>query len=209
MQYFQTLPLITQTDPYGNSITTNNIITRAYFLPSLLNNLLLFYTYDLRPGDTPENIAYKYYSDIYSYWVVLYSNNIIDPQAQWPLDDQQFILYLNDKYASAANGVSNVLPYITSSVHHYEQYITTTNSNDNQGQTITIQIDGPTYNSFVNYSTTSSFSDGSTVTKTVSVAAISIFDYENNLNESKRNIKIMNKNYYPSVQSQFQNLMRT
>ena len=56
--------------------------------------------------------------------------------------------------------------------------------------------------------TTATFNDGSTVTKSMSVGAISIYDYENKLNESKRNIKVMNSNYVPSAEKQLQNLMR-
>ena len=209
MNYFKTLPLITQTDPYGNKTTVNNLLSRAYFVPSLLNNIMSYYTYDVRDNDTPEIISYKYYNDIYSYWVVLYSNNITDPTGDWVKTSEQFILYLNDKYSTAANGVANVLPYTTSTVHHYEQYITTQNSYDNVGQTITIQIDSDTYNSFVDSSTTATLSDGTSVTKSMSASAISIYNYELEQNEKKRNIKIMNKNYLPSVQSQFEVLMRS
>ena len=207
MRYFGTLPLINQTDPYGNNITVNNILTRAYLLPSLQNNLMMFYTYDLKEVDTPENISYRYYNDVYRYWIVMYSNGIFDTQSNWPLNNQQFLLYLNDKYATAANGVANVLSYTTSTVHHYEQYITTTNSSDNQGQTITIQIDGDTYNTFVQSSTTSTFGNGISVTKKISANAISIYEYENNLNESKRKIKIMNNNYVAATEKQFKSLM--
>lgn len=208
MKYFSSLPLITQTDPYGNSITVNNILTRAYLLPSLQKNLMLFYTYDITEIDTPENMSYRYYNDTYRYWILLYSNGIMDPLAEWPLTNQQFLIYLKDKYAEAANGAANVLSYTTATIHHYEQYVTTTNSYDNQGQTITIEIDGPTYNTFVGHTSTSTFPDsGITVTKKVSAAAISIYDYEISLNESKRNIKIMRDLYVPQMETQFKSLM--
>lgn len=218
MRYFQTLPLINQIDPYGNQITVNNIISRAYLLPSLQNNLMLFYTYDVKDGDTPENMTYSYYGDVYRYWILMYSNGIIDPYSQWPLTNDQFTIYLLDKYKqSAANSAnvtvanvtsSQILSYTSSTVHHYEQYITTINSIDNQGQTITIQISGNTYNSFVGYTTTSTFNDGSTVTKSVSVGAISIYNYELGVNESKRNIRVMNTNYVTGTEQQLQSLMR-
>ena len=218
MRYFQTLPLINQIDPYGNQITVNNIISRAYLLPSLQNNLMLFYTYDVKDGDTPENMTYRYYGDVYRYWILMYSNGIIDPYSQWPLTNDQFTIYLLDKYKqSAANSAnvtvanvtsSQILSYTSSTVHHYEQYITTINSIDNQGQTITIQISGNTYNSFVGYTTTSTFNDGSTVTKSVSVGAISIYNYELGVNESKRNIRVMNTNYVTGTEQQLQSLMR-
>lgn len=217
MKYFQTLPLITQTDPYGNSITVNNIMSRAYLLPSLQKNLMLFYTYDINEIDTPEIMSFRYYSDCYRYWLLFYSNGIIDPNSEWPLTENQLTLYLTDKYKSdAANSLnisSNVVTssqtfsYVTATTHHYEKYITTTNSIDNVGQTITIEIDGTTYNSFVSSTTTANFPDGTTVTKSVSANAISIFVYENKLNESKRTIQIMKDTYVPATETQFKTLM--
>lgn len=218
MKYFRTLPLINQQDPNGNNITVNNILSRAYLLPSLQKNLMLFYAYDITEIDTPENMSYRYYNDPYRYWIMFYSNGIIDPYAQWPLTNQQFNIYLNDKYsgivANTLNIASNVVTssqtfsYITSTVHHYEEYITTTNSTDNQGQTITIQIDENTYNSILPGVVTSTFGDGTSVTKEISVAAISIYDYENKLNESKRKIQIMKDDFVPQMENQLKSLMR-
>ena len=65
MKYFNTLPYVTQKDINGNDILVNNLVTRAYFLPSLLKNVTVFYDYDIREEDTAENIAYKYYNDPY------------------------------------------------------------------------------------------------------------------------------------------------
>lgn len=217
MKYFQSLPLVTQTDPYGNSIVVNNILSRAYLIPSLQNNLMLFYTYDLKEIDSPENIAYRYFNDPYRFWILFYSNGIIDPYSQWPLTNQQFDVYMFDKYKNdtansfniSANTVTQqqVLSYVLSTTHHYEQYITTTNPVNNQGQKITIQIDQDSYNTIVESSTTISFPDGSLATKDISKQKISIFDYENKLNESKRNIKLMNKNYVPQTETQLKTLM--
>ena len=51
MKYFDTLPRIVQTDINGNQILVNNILTRAYVLPKLANNINLFYKYDIKEGD--------------------------------------------------------------------------------------------------------------------------------------------------------------
>ena len=218
MKYFKTLPLINQKDPSGNSIIVNNILTRAYLLPSLQKNLMLFYTYNITEIDTPENMSYRYYNDPYRYWILFYSNGIMDPYAEWPLTNQQFTIYLNDKYSGAAanslNIASNVVTssqtfsYITSTVHHYEQYITTKNSIDNQGQTITIQIDKDTYNSISPETDTATFNDGTTVTREISASAISIYQYEDKLNESKRTIQIMQDTFVPQMENQLKSLMR-
>ena len=175
-------------------------------MPSLLNNLMLFYTYDVHETDTPENIAYKYYNDIYSYWIVLYSNGIIDPYSSWPLDNDPFNLYLIDKYSAAANGASNVVPYTTSTVYGYFKTVTTFDTTTSDSQTITIQIDENTYNNTLP-STQTAVLNGIKITKITNTYIQSLYDYEIAQNEAKRNNKILNKNYLPQVQIQFKNLM--
>ena len=98
MQYFSILPKIIKTDAKGNSILMTNLMARASVIPSLLNNPALFYKYDIQDGDTPEIVAHKYYGDVYRYWVVLFSNQILDPQWQWPLNSNEFASYLTAKY---------------------------------------------------------------------------------------------------------------
>ena len=90
MQYFDTLPKIIKTDATGNSLLMTNLMARASVIPSLLQNPAVFYQYDIQDGDTPEIVAYKYYGDVYRYWMIFYCNQIIDPQWDWPLNNQQF-----------------------------------------------------------------------------------------------------------------------
>ena len=209
MKYFNSLPLITQNDFNGNAIVVNNLISRAYLLPSLAKNVMLFYQYDVKESDTPENIAYKYYEDMDRYWILLYSNGIIDPQSDWPLTSQQFDLYLTKKYSEDAGSSepSIVLSYITGTIHHYEQTTTTTDSSNLQKQNVTIKIDENTYNNMIETQYDAVFSNGVKVSKTITKKAVSIYDYENRLNESKRKIKIMKKNYVDQMETQLKNVM--
>ena len=73
-------------------------------------NTLVFDTYDLREGETPEIIAHKLYGDPTLHWIVLMSNDISDRYHQWPMKAGQFNQYLIDKYGLA--GID--------SIHHYE-----------------------------------------------------------------------------------------
>lgn len=210
MRYFNTLPLIAQTDFKGNSILVNNLLARSYMLPSLQKNVMLFYEYDVQEIDTPENVAYRYYNDVNRFWLVLFSNNILDPQGEWPLTNNQFISFLNNKYGSAAaNANSTVLAYTNSTIHHYEEVITTSDSQNLQEQTISIVIDEETYNNTLNEKIVRTFPNGVQVTKTVSTKAVSIYEYENNLNESKRKIQIMKEEYAPDAEVQLKTLMGT
>ena len=219
MKYFNNLPLIVRTDNNNNSIVVNNLLTRSYILPSLLKNIILFYDYDVREGDTPENIAYRYYNDVYRYWLILYSNNIIDPQSEWPLNYNDFQRYVIDKYRNdtansliiAANAVtsSQTMSFITSSPHHFEKIINTTDTTNYQNHVITTHIDINTYNSMMDKETMSrTFDNGVVATVTITKKAVSIYEYEERINENKRKIQILNSDYAVDKERQIIKLMK-
>lgn len=79
MLYFDTLPKILMDDQNGNPILLTNLVSRAALIEDLKNNPMLFYKYTIQEGDTPEIVAEKYYGDAYRYWIVLYSNELMDP----------------------------------------------------------------------------------------------------------------------------------
>ena len=107
--YFGHFPLI----PYdsvgdGDFKLVTNLLKRVAVRSKVKTNVLVFDTYDLKSGETPELIADKLYNDPELHWVVLMMNDITDRYHQWPLNENQFIAHINDKY-------SNV-----DAVHHYE-----------------------------------------------------------------------------------------
>jgi hypothetical protein len=138
--------------------------------------------------------------------MVLFSNNIIDTQSEWPLNSSQFTNYLKDKYAEAA-GVLPVLEYTLSTIHHYEKIITTTDSVSMQNVVTTIEIDKDTYDSLIESTTERTFTTGQSVSQTITKNAVSIYNYELQLNEDKRKINILNNMYASDVEQQFQKLM--
>jgi len=207
MKYFNTLPQIASIDYKGNSIALTNLLARAEIASSLLNNSLLFYKYDIQDGDTPEIVADKYYGDSYRYWLVLFSNQIIDPQWDWPLASPQFQAYLFNKYATVAGGTQNVTAYTQSTTYQYLKTITTVDSISSTSTSVTITINQSVYANTTSQSTTKVFPSGATVTQNVLAIEQSIYDYENELNESKRNINLINSIYVPALESQFRSLM--
>ena len=100
MKYFETIPKVVYTDEKKNSKIFTNLLTRTSIKPTLLDNPVIYYKYDIQDGDTPEIIAHKYYGDVYRYWIVLYVNQILDPQWGWPITMNTFESYINDKYPS-------------------------------------------------------------------------------------------------------------
>jgi len=207
MKYFDTFPKVITTDYKNNSILMTNIMERVEIIPSLLSNPLLFYSYDIQESDTPEIIADKYYGDPYRYWMVLLANQIIDPQWQWPLTSQQFNLYLNDKYSTAA-GNTSVLSYTQGTIYQYNKTITTTDSVTSNTTSVTIVVDLPTYTLTQTGTTTQTFSDGSSIIETITKTPVSIYNYEVSLNEAKRTINLINKSYASEFEKQLASLLK-
>ena len=166
------------------------------------------YRYAVQDGDTPEIVANKYYGSPFRYWIALYGNpQMMDPQSDWPLSTKNFTIYLQDKYATSANGTANVLSYILGTVHHYEKVITTIDNTTKTTAIKVVEVDQDTYNSIIPLTTTSTFPDGSSITYTVEPNAVSIYNYEDQANESKRNIDLINSTYASAIETQYQSLV--
>ena len=196
MQYFSALPKIIYTQNRKSTVYTN-LMARVSLYPQLLKDPSLFYQYDIQEGDTPEIIAHKYYGDSYRYWIVLFVNQIVDPQWDWPMNSTVFNNYIQDKY-------KEFNPY--SQVHHYEKLVT---KYDNNTQTTTVDkfvIDETAYDSLLETNSTYNLPTG-VVDVSVTKREVSYYDYENDLNESKRNIKLLNANYVDEIETQFKKLM--
>jgi len=197
MKYFETIPKVVYTDENKNSKIYTNLLARASIKPTLLDNPVIYYKYDIQDGDTPEIIAHKYYGDVYRYWIVLYVNQILDPQWGWPVTGNTFESYINDKYPSIN---------VYDTAHHYEKIITQVDSGTLITTTNTLVIDEYTYNNLPE-STTSVYFPSGTVTITTTKKIVSLYDYELNLNESKRNIKLLNSLYVNQLETEFSDLM--
>jgi len=207
MLYFNSFPLVVASDYKNNAILLTNLMARVDIIPSLLKNPLLFYSYDLKDSDRPDILAHKYYDDSDKYWMVLYANQIMDPLYDWPLNSQQFDAYLTNKYSEAAGGDAFVLAYVSSTIQEYRKIITTYDSTSLETTTKTVVVDLTTYNSITAASTTQTFSSGASVTRTLSKSAVSIYDYEIELNEAKQNIKLINSAYSNQLENDLKTLM--
>jgi len=219
MLYFNQFPVIRTTDYQGNSVVVTNILERTELIPSLLNNPLLFYSYNIQDGDTPDTIANKYYADPSRFWIVMYGNQLFDRSGDWPMNSNLFTDYLVDKYTNdtanslniSANTVSvgQVLAYTQGTTHQYIKTITTTDGYTNNSNTITYYIDSNAYANVVQGTVTKTFTYGVTVTVTTQAYTQSIFEYEEQLNESKRSINLINVSYAGAMENQLQNLLST
>jgi hypothetical protein len=197
MKYFNTLPKIITSDYNDSVIILTNLLARANIIPEALKSPLLYYTYDIQEGDTPEIVAHKYYGDSYRYWIVLFANQMIDPQWDWPLSGSNFNRYITDKY-TAFNP--------NSTVHHYEKIVEQTDVSTNTITKNMIVISQTSYNSLVSGTSTYTLPTG-VVSVTTTGRAVDYYTYELELNESKRSIQLLNRNYVNEFESELKRLM--
>ena len=107
--YFNAFPIMLY-DSIGdyNFKDVTNLLRRVKLRTKVKTNVMLFDTYVVKDGETPEMIADKLYGDPELHWVVLMVNDITDRFHQWPMNSSQFNQYIVDKYDDV-NGI-----------HHYE-----------------------------------------------------------------------------------------
>jgi len=95
-------------------------------------------------------------------------------------------------------------PYTT--VKSYQKVTTQVNSASGETTVNTVEISQQEYNDFVPYSDTFTISN-ETVSISIERSTQSYYDYEVSLNESKRSIKLLNKNYVQQVENEFKKLL--
>ena len=92
----------------GNFKLLPDILRRVKQRSAIKSGQFIFDTYDVRNGERPEDIAYKWFGDAELHWVILMTNNVTDRYYDWPMNDAQFEVYLDDKYTNPDG------------IHHYE-----------------------------------------------------------------------------------------
>jgi hypothetical protein len=136
MRYFSNFPSISYSldDNDLEYKLIKNPLTRVRFIREVLQNVKVFYEYDISDSDSPEIIAHKLYEDANRYWIVMFANDLIDPYYDVPLKDADLESYVkykygipssdstiisaDDEYISADNDGDDVGAF---QIHHYER----------------------------------------------------------------------------------------
>ena len=107
--YFSSFPKIQyDSKGQGNPKVVTNLLKRVAIRAKVKDIAMMYDTYDIRNGDTPESLADRLYNNSQLHWVILMTNDITDRYHQWPMYERQFNTYLNEKYDNPDG------------VHHYE-----------------------------------------------------------------------------------------
>ena len=175
MKYFNTLPKVVTTDNNNNNIILTNLLARVNVIPELLKNPLLYYSYDIQEGETPEITALKHFGSPYYHWVILLTNDITDRFYGWPLSTYEFEQFINDKYDNP------------DSIHHYE-------IDQSSGSVKNLGPSDYSYKIEVN-------------SDTPFAVSVSNREYEQRIQDQKRQIKLLNPAYLTILLEEFENLM--
>jgi len=160
----------------GNKKLVTDLMTRVKVREKILNEAMLYDTYDVPNGEKPEDTAFKHFGSAQYHWVILLTNDITDRYYGWPLTDQDFETYITQKYDNP------------DAIHHYE---------------IT-QSSGPqTGNGPADYSYKIEVNSTEPGAQSVSNR-----EYEQRLQDEKRQIKLLDPNYLITFLDEFEKLVR-
>jgi hypothetical protein len=217
--YFNLFPSTFYSVDANNEVALDvvtNIISRFAFEPNIKQNLNIFYPYEIKDSDTPESIAYKLYGSSERHWIVLTFNDIIDPQYDWPLSYREFVKYVNEKYS--ANGAANTtvqtgLQWAKSenNVHSYYQVNTrslTAQTIDSKTIKEKIQITANAYANVIVGTNSYTLNNGKVVSETVTKEKLTYYEYEMQVNEDKRKIRLLKPDFAADVFEEFQQIIR-
>ena len=207
-KYFNYFPKTLYT---SDSITAGvyiNLISRFSFEGSFKKNTTVSYEYDIQDSDTPEIIASKFYDDPERHWIVLMFNNITDPQFDWPMDYRTLISFIDNKYSASANVGQSGSSWAKSHTHAYYKVETRTTISTNTITVKKIEVDANTYANVAISSSNVTLADGHIITIAVSKDTQSYYDYEMELNEDKRKIKLLKPEFIQSVEEEFRRVIK-
>jgi hypothetical protein len=190
-----------------------NITTRYNFNDTLKQNAATYYKYEIKDGDTPEILASKIYGSPEKHWIILAMNNIVDPLYEWPLGQRTIGKFIEAKYSSSSyantayTGVTG-LEWATNNTQAYYKVEKRTDTSTGLYREDRIRLDANTYANVVISDTNYTLEDGTPLRIVVSKETKTYYEYENELNENKRNITILKPEFVIDIEAEFINVMK-
>lgn len=170
---------------YKNRPTVlTNIMVRFKVREILNSRSVVYYNYNVKDGERPDIIAHKYYDDATLDWIILLTNNVINPFFEWPLDLNSLNKFVSKKYGSVSNAQGTV--------HHYEKII----------QQRSRQIDGNIIDEKALYVDEETYNTLDPQDRRI----VDNYQFEIERNEQRRNIKILDRRFMPSIVNQVETI---
>ena len=177
--YFASFPKIFyDSTGQGKPKSVTNLLRRVAIRSKVKDNAMLYDTYDVRSGDTPESIADRLYGDPQLHWIIMLVNNITDRYHGWPLSERQLNEFMNEKYSNPDG------------IHHYEVP-------QSSGDT---SVFTEVYSNSALYTGDTDFYSSAT--------AITNREYEEKEQDKKRKIRLLDPNFVDKFVDEFKVLMK-
>lgn len=176
----------------GDYAPLKNLFKKGKLREDIFQNLAFFTKYQIKGNDRPDNVAYEVYQDSSLDWVILLCNNIVNIQTEWPLPQQQFDDLMLSKYGDYET--------LYGGIHHYE----TTEIKNSQDVIVVpggLQVSSPYSVSFYDY-----FIDQQVDSGNIAVP-VTNYEYEEKLENDKRNIFILKSQYLNIVLNDIEEIM--
>ena len=172
-------------------ITVKNFFKRGFLREDIFQNLTFFTKYQIQGSDRPDNVASQVYNDSTLDWLVLMSNNIVNIQNEWPISNPDFDEIMLERYGSYDT--------LFNGIHHYET-IEVKDARDVKIVNAGLKVES-------NYSVTF-FDERANQMKTVTpTIPVTNYQYEQKVNEDKRNIYLLQPRYVQVVRDDLEDLM--
>ena len=173
-------------------IQVKNLFKRVLLREDIYSNLMYFTKYDIQGDDRPDNVAHRIYSDSTLDWLILLSNNITHIPTEWPLAQNDFDRFLLDKYGSYDN--------LYNGVHHHET-VEVKDSNEVIIVPAGLEVSADFTTTYYDYY----MSD--MVTKLDITRPVTNYQYEEKIQNKKREIFILKQEYVSVVMDDIADLM--
>jgi hypothetical protein len=190
-EYFSYLPNIRISVPdKGTSlkqfVVTKNLFRRVKAQAQSLRNMTYFEKYTIPGDDKPYNVSYNVYGTPKHEWIILLINDIINIYTEWPLSRVEFERMLKDKYSTKIYDI-----------HHYEtNEILDSRGNILFSKGITVE---PNFTKMIN---------GAIISSNELVNGVTNYEYEERINESKREIYLPYPDAITTIKSELVRLLQ-
>ncbi len=168
-------------------LSVTNIMKSVRFKPSILEDITDYYPYYVKEGERPDIIAHAQYGNIGYAYLIMLVNDIYDPNFDWPLSSQIFEKYIINKYGSVTTAISGV--------KHYYQIVRAEVARTGTSERI------PEVKFVVDETTYDALDSGDRTT-------LSNYDYEVELNDAKREIKLINPAFIRDIDYQIKRTLK-
>ena len=125
-----------------------------------------------------------------------------------------FLEYINSKYATEAEDAGKTpFEYVNTTVYEYKKVITTTDVYTRTETVKEVSITQDDYNTLTETTETYDIPDppvanGTKCIVSITKSIVTLYNYEDELNESRRQIKLLNSNYAGDIEQQLRALMK-